>query len=87
MPDPSVEARFKLDTGNYPTTPRVIEAGNAYDAWQQEVADRHCGDRTVERVPSLKDVCHGEGDDPAPAFSVPMLARSTNGRLPIRRMR
>ncbi|MFN8056297.1 MULTISPECIES: DUF7373 family lipoprotein [unclassified Gordonia (in: high G+C Gram-positive bacteria)] len=80
VPDPSVEARFKLDTGNYPTTPRVIEAGNAYDAWQQEgwrIATAVTAPWSV--LPSLKDVCHGEGDDPAPAFSVPMLARSTNG--------
>ncbi|TWS19373.1 hypothetical protein FK529_09210 [Tsukamurella asaccharolytica] len=34
--DPSVEAAFKLDTGNYPTTPRVVKAVTPADAWQQE---------------------------------------------------
>lgn len=34
--DPSVEAQFKLDTGNYPTTPREVKGSAPADFWQQE---------------------------------------------------
>ncbi|GAA1072296.1 hypothetical protein GCM10009648_04130 [Tsukamurella spumae] len=78
VPDPSVAAKFKLNTGGFPTSPRKVEAGNALDAWQQE------GWRIASAVvtpwafyPSLTKACSDNDDTAAPAFSAATLTKAT----------
>ena len=76
VPDPTVAESFRLDTGNFATTPRTVSAVTAADAWQQEgwrIAGAVVAPWEVDGALSRP----AEDEVSIPVFAATMLARST----------
>lgn len=76
VPDSTAAASFRLDTGNFATTPRTVTAVTAADAWQQEgwrIAGAVVAPWEVDGALSAR----AEDEASIPVFAATMLARSS----------